>query len=235
MDEEIQNLESEQLESELIKKDRLLPASIFISAIILAGAWVYTTGLKYPQDQAKIQPQTKNQTATSVLEEKVLPSEGITLPVRWGDLGAKMVSVGVIDGEKFEQLYAGRGGLPAEASAQAGLDDETKSLLYGESNGNLKITSENSGMILNLLWALALGTKNDILETGPMSDPRYGGAGNFASTGGWTLAKDDAIAHYSRHPFVVLTPEQQQLVERVSKNIYRPCCNKVISGNRNHE
>ena len=32
------------------------------------------------------------------------------------------------------------------------------------------------------------------------------------------------MTHYSRHNFVVLTPEQQALAERVSKNIYRPCC-----------
>ena len=30
--------------------------------------------------------------------------------------------------------------------------------------------------------------------------------------------------HYSAHPFVVLTAVQQRLVEEVSKNIYRPCC-----------
>ena len=33
--------------------------------------------------------------------------------------------------------------------------------------------------------------------------------------------------HYSRPPLIVLTPEQQQLVERVSKNIYRPCCDNA--------
>ena len=55
-------------------------------------------------------------------------------------------------------------------------------------------------------------------------DPRYGGAGNFASTGGWTLAQGGAMDHYSMHKFVTLTPDQQALVERVAKNIYRPCC-----------
>lgn len=60
-------------------------------------------------------------------------------------------------------------------------------------------------------------------------DPQYGGAGRFASTGGWTLAKDDAMNHYSKHKFVTLTYEQQKLVEQVSKNIYRPCC-----GNSTH-
>src|SRR3989338_6703747 len=75
---------------------------------------------------------------------------------------------------------------------------------------------------LNLLWALGLANKNPILETGPMA--QYGDMGNFASTGGWTLAKEGAMDHYSRHKFFNLTPEQQKLVERVSKNIYRPCC-----------
>jgi len=49
-------------------------------------------------------------------------------------------------------------------------------------------------------------------------------AGNFASTGGWTLAKGSAMDHYNMHEFVKLTPDQQILVERVAKNIYRPCC-----------
>ena len=35
--------------------------------------------------------------------------------------------------------------------------------------------------------------------------------------------------HYSRHRFITLTPEQQALVEKVSKGIYRPCC-----GNSTH-
>ncbi|MEK7208903.1 MAG: hypothetical protein AAB677_01440 [Patescibacteria group bacterium] len=139
------------------------------------------------------------------------------LPVRWGDLGAKLVETGVIDGEKFEQLYAGRGNVELTA--------EIKKLLYRKDNGRLKITAANSGAILNLLWALGLATKNEILDTGPMRDQRYGGnVGGFASTGGWTLARGEAMAHYSQHSFFTLTPAQQRLVERVSQNIYRPCC-----------
>jgi hypothetical protein len=104
------------------------------------------------------------------------------------------------------------------------LDEETKRLLYGEDNGNLEINEQNSRMLLNLLWAFGLANKNSILEEGPMRDERYGGAGNFASTGGWTLAEGDAMDHYSKHPFATLTPEQQNLVENVARNIYRPCC-----------
>lgn len=179
-------------------KEYMLPIGMLLAAVVLIGAL----------------PQAQTEVASDTLEKRVLPSEGVILPIRWSDLGARMVSAGVIDGEKFERLYADRGGL----------DEGTRSLLYGENNGNLKITPENAGTILNLLWALGLGTKNDILETGPMRDTRYGGAGNFASTGGWSLAKGDAMDHYSRHQLIVLTSEQQQMVERVSKNIYRPCC-----------
>lgn len=216
MDKKTQNQIVEESVSDSAKRDHFLPASILVSAIIIAGAWMYTAGPKVSNAPQKTTTSANTEEIQkSAIEEKVLPSEGVVLPVRWGDLGVKMISVGVIDEKKFEQLYASRGSL----------DNETKNLLYGESNGNLKITSENSGMILNLLWALGLGAKNDILEKGEMNNPQYGGAGNFASTGGWTLAEGDAMNHYSRHPFIILTPEQQKLVERVSKNIYRPCCN----------
>ena len=194
-------------------------ASILLSAIIIAGAWVYTTGLKVPSasPEASVIANKGGTANYSVVEEEVLPAEGVILPVRWGDLGAQMISAGVIDRQKFEEVYASRGGL----------SEGEKSLLYSEDNGDLMVTSDNAGYVLNLLWALGMGNKNEVLENGPMTDSRYGGAENFASTGGWTLAMGDTMNHYSRHPFVVLTKEQQLLVERVSKNIYRPCCNNA--------
>jgi len=147
-------------------------------------------------------------------ERIVTPAEGVFLPVKWGDLGAQMIKAGVISADKFEGVYKNKGGL----------DEETRSLLYDSDNGNIKITKENSGVLLNLLWALGLGNKNTILEKGPMSDKKYGGAERFASTGGWTLADGGVMDHYSRHEFFSLTPEQQQLVEETSWNIYRSCC-----------
>jgi hypothetical protein len=140
--------------------------------------------------------------------------EKALLAFRWGDMGVKMAEAGVIDMEKFEALYAERGGL-----SQA-----DNKLLYGRDNGKISITPENSGMMLNMLWAFGLANKNPILENGPMMDPKYGGAGNFASTGGWTLAKGEAMDHYSMHTLVTLSPEEQALVEKVAQNIYRPCC-----------
>ena len=130
-----------------------------------------------------------------------------------------MVDSGVLDMKKLETLYEQRGGL----------DDDTKKLFLEADNGQLTITNKNSGELLNLLWALGLANKNEILEKGEMVDKRYGGAGQFASTGGWTLSSGNAMDHYSRHSMIVLTDDQQSLVDRVSRNIYRPCC-----GNSTH-
>lgn len=183
---------------------------------------------------ARLSSQTmeKNQTSVNkeekdivVLEASVLPSEGFELPIIWKDYGKQLIAKGVIDQEKFEAIYANRGGL----------SEENSNLLTGTDNGKMRITAENSGVLLNLLWAFGLGNKNDILEKGLMTDPRYGGTGTFASTGGWTVSKGEAMNHYSEHAFITLTPQQQAGVERVSKGIYRPCCdNSVFFPDCNH-
>ena len=145
-------------------------------------------------------------------EKAVIPQKGIVLPVKWNDLGKKMIESGVIDKVKFEELYASRGGLSKD-----NLD-----LLYGENNKSIAMNRENSAVLLNLLWAFGLANKNRILEEGPMV--YQGDAGRFASTGGWTISEGNPMDHYSKHAFITLTEEQQRLVEKVSKNIYRPCC-----------
>jgi len=180
----------------------LIPASIILSTIIVVYAW--TNG------NQKLVPSSKNNN-----ESSQIANQTIELPIVWGNLGAQMINAGVIDRSQFEALYQSRGGL----------NDSDKRLLEDFQSGNLKVNQENAGLLLNLLWAFGLGNKNEILEKGPMADPQYGSPAQFASTGGWTLAKGDTMNHYSKHLFVVLTPQQQALVEQVSKNIYRPCCN----------
>ena len=211
-----------------MKKSKSLEISILLSSLLVVGALVYSANAK-KDFRGKAETIAKSDKAEKIIEDnysqKIIPRDGVVLPVKWGDLGAKMVSVGVIDKAKLEELYVGRGGL----------SDEERSLLESLDNGYLKITPENSGFVLNLLWALGLGNKNEILDNGPMTDKKYGGAGRFASTGGWTLAQGDPMDHYSTHRFMVLTPEQQALVEKVSKGIYRPCCgNSVYFPDCNH-
>src|SRR3989344_4774380 len=195
-------------------KARFLGVCIIAAAIIVGGAWVYTVRL------GNMNPAAASAKTLAELEKVVAPEKGVALPAVWGDLGRQMTDNGIIDPRKFESLYSQRGGL----------DEVSKKLLNGTDNGRLVITRENSGVLLNLLWALGLGNKNEILEKGEMTDRRYGGeADNFASTGGWSLAVGNPMNHYSKHSMIRLNPEQQSLVDEVSKNIYRPCC-----GNSTH-
>jgi len=158
---------------------------------------------------------------TAVLTSQVLPEEGVILPITWGDLGKRMVADGVIDEPKFRALFEG------------GLTNTEERMLSGNNDQPndqpIVLTRQNSRYLLDLLWAFGLANKNDILENGEMTDKQYGGAGNFASTGGWSLAKGVGIDHYSQHAYVVLNDEQQALVDKVSRGIFRPCC-----GNSTH-
>ncbi len=178
--------------------------------VIPAFIWLYGVSIAPPKILEK--PVIEASVPTPVLS-------AVEFPAVWGNLGAQIVAAGVIDRAKFEALYVGRGGLT----------DTEKRFLDGRMDGNMIITQENSNFMLNLLWALGLGNKNKILEKGPMTNPQYGGAGRFASTGGWSLAKGDAMKHYSVHTFITLTTEEQTLIERVSSTIYRPCCDNPTS------
>jgi len=68
-----------------------------------------------------------------------------------------------------------------------------------------------------------LTQKSKVLDEGPMqtggSDPA-----NFASTGGWTIGKKDAMQLYSSQELIKLSAEQQQRVQQIAENVYRPCC-----------
>src|SRR3989344_2828337 len=213
MENETQNKIEENSRVGQSKETYLLPVSIIVSSVILAVV-IYSAG---SSSGVRIMQEGKAQ--VSVLEEEVLPTIGVALPVTWGDLGSQLVKAGAVDADKFKAMYEQRGSFTKEYEA----------LLLGQGNGKLTITKDNAGYLLNLFWALGLANKNPILDSGEMNDPKYGGAGNFASTGGWTLAKGDSMNHYSRHEFFALTAEQQALVDKVSRGIYRPCC-----GNSTH-
>jgi len=148
-----------------------------------------------------------------IIIEAVLSSEGFVLPVSFADLGIQMKENGVIDPTAFEKIY--------ESSPI--LQEEAKNYLSNKTETPIKITNENSNLLLNLFWGLGLGNKNPILEKGPIM--ANGDASKFASTGGWTIAKGAPMEHYSKYYFIPLNFEQQKLLEKISKNIYRPCCN----------
>ena len=105
------------------------------------------------------------------------------------------------------------------------LEAEEKMLATLVANGSTDPSKLPQVTELNLLWAYGLANKNQVLESGPIMDPRYGGPTNMASVGGWTVTTGSVMDHYNKHTLATLTPDQQALVEKIAKGIYRPCCN----------
>src|SRR3989338_8183473 len=105
------------------------------------------------------------------------------------------------------------------------IEAEEKMLATLVANGSIDPSKLSQVTELNLLWAYGLANKNQVLESGPIMDPRYGGPTNMASVGGWTVTTGSVVDHYNKHTLATLTPGQQALVEKIAKGIYRPCCN----------
>jgi hypothetical protein len=141
---------------------------------------------------------------------EVLPKDGYTLPVKWEDLGPRLVQLGVIDLSKLKTLYGSNP--PPELQR-----------LETPSEDLIRITSENASFLLNVLWGLGLANKAALLERvlverGPEM------LRELASTGGWTLGTKPAAELYGRFDILRLGLEQQELVSEIAGATYRPCC-----------
>lgn len=206
-----------------MKNNKFIPIliiSIIVNAV-LAGMFVspQIAKLRVNRLNADNKP-TPVQTTTASkdnLFDEINPAAGFEINASYGNLGPQMTAMGVIDPEKFKSVY--------EKSNQP-LTPEQEEILRKGSNYKIKITRDNSYFLLNFFWAVGLANKSKILDEGNMM--KYGGkkgAGNFASTGGWTLAKGDAMNYYSKSALIPLTKEQEERVDLVASNIFRPCCN----------
>ena len=139
---------------------------------------------------------------------ELFPQEGFKTKIILGDVVPRLVESGAIDLAKFKQLYGDS------------LTEERMRLLTQPNYEPLVLTLNNSNFILNVLWPLGISNKNPILNTAQ----KYEGVANLASTGGWTLAKEDAMTYFNKLELVKLTAEQQAIFEEVAKSTYRPCC-----------
>jgi hypothetical protein len=194
------------------KQPTLVSISVLIGALIIGGS-IMLRG-EAPSSVGNSQQTKEGQSGAPTPS---LP-ETVALPVRWEDIPKELVAAGVLDTRVFESVYRARADRDAALAVLSAGPEE-----------NITITRENAGAVLNMFWALGLGQKSGILTQGPMSDTRYGGAGRFASTAGWILSRGDAMEHFSRHPFLPLTPPDEALVRRIADGIYRPCCDNPAS------
>ncbi len=209
-----------------MKKNKLSPLLIIsvVTNVIFLAILIAPQVTRFKANRLEsVQVATTTPVATSKdnLFDEINPLEGFEINASYGNLGPKMTAMGVIDPEKFKTVY--------EKSNQPLTPEQEEVLLKG-SNEKVKITRDNSYFLLNFFWAVGLANKSKILDDGDMM--KYGGkqgAGNFASTGGWTLGKGDPMSYYSKSTLIPLTKEQEERVDLVASNIFRPCCNNSTS------
>ncbi len=150
------------------------------------------------------------------LYDEVNPKEGFAINAEYGNIGYQMVQDGAIDFDKFKALYD-RSGSP--------LTKEQLKIFSKEGlDKSIVITRENSYFLLNLFWAFGLANNNPIITEGEITKYGNGNVGSFASTGGWTIAKEPLQDFMAKSKLAVLTSEQQALLQKVAESAYRPCC-----------
>jgi hypothetical protein len=148
------------------------------------------------------------------LQAELFPEDGVVLPVKWGDLGKRLVDIGVIDKDKFMQLF--------KSGPLSSANNNYEAVLSGNYDDYIVLTQENSRFVLNTLWALGLAQQSKVLTD---MQTQYPDVERLAATGGWSIGKKNAMEYYGQYNLFDLTPEQNELVAEIASNIYRPCCN----------
>ncbi|KKU55881.1 hypothetical protein A3H89_02580 [Candidatus Amesbacteria bacterium RIFCSPLOWO2_02_FULL_48_11] len=189
---------------------KFFPKLLLILAAFLAGSF-FSRYRASTQVASRVSPTSSPVSVAQInqLKIQVLPPQGFTFDIAWGDLGQRLVKIGVIDRAKFDKLFAGQ-------------PDLVKKYLDGSDETSITITADSAQFWVDLLWAAGLAQKSPVLDSGPMQ--ASGDPGRFASTGGWTLGKKDAMTYYSQSQLIPLTPDQHERVKSIAENIYRPCC-----------
>jgi hypothetical protein len=113
------------------------------------------------------------------------------------------------------------------------MPDDLSHVLSDPSDRPIRLTRDNAGVYVNLLWAVGLANH----MVGNFSSPLMGDSlRSFASTAGWTLGdRDEGASYFNNFPIVDLTPAQESLAIRVAKSTFRPCCdNSTFFQDCNH-
>jgi hypothetical protein len=199
------------------KRWRLRRLHAILALVVLA---IYLLGLGsgygfwgMPLPEEKASQLSENEMAEIMAQ--VNPANGYTVPAHYGSMGPEMAAAGVFDVSEFEQIYQ---------QANQPLNEQQMAVLVQGSDAPVVLNRQNAYFMLNYFWAVGLSNQNPILDSGPIQEYSQGKVENFASTGGWTLAKKNQGEIYSKLPLIPLTVEQQQNLEGAAKAVYRPCC-----------
>lgn len=196
-------------------KSKLALKALFLLIVFAIGfGGGFFTGRQSMQSDAAAATQEKKSMVMPNMDE-INPSAGYKIPLVLGDIGPQMLAIGAIDLPILKELYK-QAGKP--------IDNELFALLIQGRSSPLVITQKNAPFLLNFFWAFGLTNNNSILTEGSMMSRGKDQAGNFASTGGWTLGKKPPMDLYASYTFLPLSEDQQARLVKVASSVYRPCC-----------
>jgi hypothetical protein len=216
-----------QLDAGRSVRNRLYPYLVVASFLVGLASSYMVWGRREPQPVTVVQAPPVAQPSAAVnngqsnaklasIISAVNPEKGYALPIRYGDLGPRLIEEGVIDYDAFAAIYSNSG---------TPLSQEEMNVLQTGSSAPVVITAQNAHFLLNFFWAVGLANKNPILTDGPIVQNSEGQVDRFASTGGWGLASRPVTEIFASLDLMPLTAEQQKRVEEAAAAIYRPCCN----------
>jgi hypothetical protein len=142
--------------------------------------------------------------------EQVIPKAGIPTGVAVEGSIQKLIAAGVIDPDKFRGSFKE---LPAWVER----------LLLAPSDDPIVFSQETAPYLVNLLWPIGLSNRAAFNENSPINTLSIP---TFASTGGWTIGRQESgHVYFNQVEIVRMTADQQAMALKVATTTYRPCCN----------
>lgn len=191
----------------------LLGIVLVASGVVATNRYLESKNLRYGDLPIMREFFPSQKVIAEKITEQVLPKAGYLTQISLGNSIPQLVAYGVIDKEKVIELYKSRGGLTPEQ----------QEMLDKPSTKPLLVNQQNATWLVNMLWALGLANKMEVNNQSPVAGKDVG---NFASTGGWNLGKEQSgAAYFNKYAIIQLSLDQESRVQKLAESIYRPCCN----------
>ena len=188
--------------------NNLTRRGLVLSLAASFGLYGTASAIEYPLNRSS-EPFRFPKPVPNVIDQ-VTPRDGVPTGIVFGNSIQKLIAAGVLDPGKFR------------ASAKI-LPDWVERVLKGPSDDPIVFSGQTASYLVDLLWPLGLATKTSFNEKSPIATLNIAG---FASTGGWTLGREqNGYVYFNRVAAIDMTDQQEVAALRVATTTFRPCCN----------
>ncbi len=198
--------------------DVVLTRRAFVGSLASFGLYGTAVAMEYPLVHSS-EPFRLSMPLPAVVDQ-VTPKAGVPTGIAFGDSIQRLIAAGVLDPDKLRAL-------------DKDLPDWVDRLLGAPSDDPILFSEQTAPYLVNLLWPLGLATRASFNEESPIHTLRIPG---FASTGGWTLGREqNGYVYFNQVDAIKMTDEEQAMVLDVARKTFRPCCdNSTFFQDCNH-